>query len=111
MKELKTWKGASFKYSGSIETGVIIYIGTTEKKEEVTQTQCNELLKKFIGIEVLMDAIRPHQYSNSLGHWLEEEIKPKRVITSYISSILVDEGYAFFVNSPSGNNGCIIKFN
>ena len=111
MKELETWKGASFEYIGSIESGVVISFGKKPDTEEITQIQCKEILKKFTGFEVLVGASRTTKHSNSFGYWLMEKIKTKRVITSYISSILVEEGYAFFVNSHPAKEGGIIKFN
>jgi len=93
MKELETWGGRSkFKYSGSVEkgtnivfkSGTFLYFSSNEYKG---------LLNYFSGKTVNIGTSRTEPPSGSLGYWIEINFN-KMGSTSFISSILINEGYA-----------------
>ena len=105
MIELKTLsKGSPFRYEGSIKNGIEILYGKSNEKI-VPQEILESLIKNFSNKTVPIETTRTIEDLNegSLGHWLNKNINGP-VITSYIASILVHEGYAELSNKK-------LKFN
>lgn len=93
-KELKTWANrSSFKYAGSIQTGLEIYYGSKFNKIVVPVPNLQELLTFFHCKEAEIGTSHTFPPENSLGEWLQKNIT-KTGIASYIGSILIKERYA-----------------
>lgn len=93
MKKLETWGGrSSFTYEGSVKdgtkivfkSGVVLKISTEEYKK---------ILNYFKGKTVNIGTSRTVPPEGSLGKWIELNLS-KTGTTSYIGSILINEGYA-----------------
>lgn len=113
--ELKTWDGeASFRYSGSIDTKIRIKYGTDYKfSKPITDNQC-KMLRMFIntlkGKEIFINSSWDEDVEGGLGQWLKANVT-KTAIASYISSILVNEGYASYSTFYPADKVGKIKFN
>ena len=93
-KELPTWTGRStFSYSGSIKEGTRISYGNKPYNYTITTRIYQKLLKHFSGSTVPCGTSRTNPDRNSLGRWLQEYVT-KTALASYVSSILIYEGYA-----------------
>lgn len=94
-KTLKTWAGQSnFSYSGSVKEGTIITIGDSKQVSEVTAEQYKKMLDNFAGQVVKVGATQSSSYENgTLDAWLKQNVT-KRMIATYVASILKNESYA-----------------
>ena len=112
MKELKTWSGIPFKYSGSITSKIDIRYGNN-RPAKLTELHC-EMLRMFInplkGNEIFINSSRDKDFEGGLGQWLKANVT-KTAIASYISSILVNEGYASYSTFYPADKVGKIKFN
>ena len=100
MIELKTLaRGSAFKYVGSIKEGVNLFLGNSGHPIEVLKGDLDSLLKHFSNKTVPIEATRTKAdlQEGSLGYWLNKNVNGP-VITSYIASILVHEGYAEYID-------------
>ena len=103
---LRTWTGKShFKCEGSVREGTQIRFGKNEQPLSVSASQYTRLLDHFKGQEVPVGTSRDKPQPGSLGEWLQENVR-RTAIASYLSVILVTEGYARRVTDPTK-----IKFN
>ncbi|MFD3157091.1 hypothetical protein ACFIJ5_09555 [Haloimpatiens sp. FM7330] len=91
--ELATWAGGStFKYDGSVKIGTRIYFGESGVVE-ISKLQYQALLKEYTGMTIDVGTSRDKAPIHSLGHWLQKYVT-KTAIASYVSNILIQEGYA-----------------
>jgi len=100
MVKLKTLaKGVPFDYTGSIESGLSIKVGSSRYPIKVSPDILKELVTHFSGKTTAINATRTvHDLmEGSLGHWLNIYVSGP-VITSYIAAMLVHEGYADFID-------------
>jgi hypothetical protein len=98
MKELQTIpRKRIFRYEGSFATGITLYFGTG-RKEIIEQRECQLLIKKFRTQKVAVGRSFNNPPPDSLGEWLLENVT-KRAIASYVAPILVEEGYARWIDS------------
>lgn len=95
MKELSTWAGrSSFKYSGSVADGTVIYYGVGSSFHvSISRDTYNKLLSHFSGKSVSIGTSRDTAPNESLGKWLQQNVI-KTAIASYVGPILINEGYA-----------------
>lgn len=93
MKNLKTWGGkSSFTYEGSVQYGTTIFYGKGWKVN-ISADHYEKLIQHFRGRVVPCGTSRTSPPKGSLGEWLNRNIS-KTAIASYVSSILIHEGYA-----------------
>lgn len=93
LKTVSTWNRRSrFCYKGSVKKGTLISYRSGFAKE-ISASIYQEMLACFRGKTVYCKAPRDNPKADSLGKWLEEEVS-NPTITSYVSAILVNEGYA-----------------
>jgi hypothetical protein len=102
MKALNTWAGrSSFQYEGSVKEGTKIFFGTNFlEKAFVSNQEYQALLKRFNGRAVNVGTSRTNPPRGSLGEWLINCVT-KVAIASYVSSILINEGYAEKQEGPT----------
>jgi hypothetical protein len=95
MKTLNTWAGrSSFQYEGCVKAGTQIFFGTDYlRRAYVSEKDYQSLLYYFNGQTVNVGTSRTDQPRGSLGEWLVNNVT-KVAIASYVSSILLNEGYA-----------------
>jgi hypothetical protein len=95
MKTLATWKRGDiyFKYIGSVQEGTTIYYGTKNPPKNISAEQYRLLLNYFQGKTVKMGPSKDNPPVGSLGEWLKANVC-NTAIASYVSAILIDEGYA-----------------
>lgn len=96
MKTLATWKGGdtSFKYDGSVQTGTTLYFGKNNKTQKgISVEQYKKLLDNFNGQTVKMGSSHDKPLIGSLGAWLKANVCDTAT-ASYVSAILIEEGYA-----------------
>jgi hypothetical protein len=95
MRELKTLaRGSSFSYEGSLETGLTLHFGSSNKFQlYVSKENCSQLIKQFKGKRVVIGTSRDKPPKGSLGYWLKNNVS-QTAISSYMAPILIEEGYA-----------------
>lgn len=94
-KELKTWAGQSqFSYSGSVKEGTRIIIGNSKQVSEITAEQYQELISHFSGQTLKVGSVQSSSYEEgTLDAWLKKNVT-KRMVATYVASILKHESYA-----------------
>jgi hypothetical protein len=95
IKTIKTWAGQSeFSYCGSVKEGTQIIIGESRQVSEVTADQYRDLIRNFSGKKVKVGATQSSSYEpGTLDAWLKKNVT-KRMIATYVASILKHESYA-----------------
>jgi hypothetical protein len=94
-KSLKTWAGKSeFEYMGSVKDGTTIIVGESRQITEVSSEQYKQLIKHFSGRTVKVGAVQSSDSEpGTLDEWLKNNVT-KRMIATYVASILNRESYA-----------------
>jgi hypothetical protein len=93
MKEIATWgERSKFNYSGSVSEGtkIVFKSGVVLK---FSKEEYGKLLSYFGGKFVNIGTSRTNPPEGSLGRWIELNMN-KMGTTSFIGSILLNEGYA-----------------
>lgn len=91
---MSTWSGKkSFLYSGSVDHGVTLYLGTGYAYHlNVSKESFQNILHTFSGRTIPIGTSRTNPPEDSFGKWMLDNIKT--AIASYIGPILIAEGYA-----------------
>ena len=104
-QELLTWAGHSkFCYSGSVEAGITLYFGKSQKRR-IRAGLFAEMLEHFAGRNVKVGTSLSQPPRDSLGAWLMENFT-KTAMASYVAPILIAERLAF----KSEEDSTSIKF-
>src|SRR6185312_6296290 len=95
-QECPTFGGqSSFRYSGSVETGTIIWPSKKANyKLRFDAAQWALLLKTFRGKEIRAGLNFSQPEPGSFGHWIKENWETKMGPAAYVGGILMAEGYA-----------------
>ena len=97
---LKSWSGrADFEYDGNVSTGTTIRFGSGLKfSAHVDRNSYSQLLNHFHGRTVKCGTSHDKPPAGSLGSWLILNVS-RTALASYVSAILVFEGYAIKVGA------------
>jgi len=101
-KTLQTWAGrSSFVYDGSVSQGTEIRYGKDHRwRLNISREQYEALLKYFKNRTVNIGTSRTDPPLGSVGEWLQNNVT-LTATASYIGPILIHEGYAERVSTPS----------
>ncbi len=84
---------ATFRYSGSVEQGVRMWVGGGRYGLRFRAEDFQSLLKKFRGSEVPVGLSFDRPDKGSVGAWVKDNVT-QMGLTCYLAGILIAEGYA-----------------
>ncbi len=92
MPKSKTVTGVDFKYTGSLDSGLVVHFEKSVLKitPEIVKVIRDEISKRS---PVLMGACRKPRVPNSIGETLWTKCKVSPQVMSYVVPLLVEEGF------------------
>jgi len=92
MPTSKTVTGVTFEYTGSLDSGLVVYFERSRLKiaPDIIRVIRGEILKRS---PVLMGANRKPLVADSIGEtlWTEHKVSPQ--VMSYVLPLLIEEGF------------------
>lgn len=95
-RECETFAGRKkFSYSGSVDTGTKVWVGTAMQSPlKFTKEQWDALLDAFRGKTIPAGLSFDKPEAGSMGEWIKANWQTKMGPATYVGGILISEGYA-----------------